>query len=574
MNRFDAKQLFGRYRKLAMTDVPVDNAAARENDMLARLVLVFGIFALCFAVLGFRLINLSMLGDGAGRTSIAAAVNNVQARPDIFDRNGEMMATDITVASLYADARKIIDVDEAADEIGAILPDIDALTLRRKLSSKRAFVWIKREVTPRQKADVYNLGLPGLFFVNETRRVYPKGRAAAHILGYVDIDNKGIAGIEKYIERDLKTKSENKDAAKVEPVYLSVDLRVQYALTDELARAKEVHKAIAIAGIVLDVQSGEVVAMASLPDFDPNAPIETLSKETLNRNTAGVFELGSTFKTFTTAMVLDSGTASLSTLYDATRPIKIGGFSIKDFRGKKRKLSVPEVFIYSSNIGAAKMALDMGIERHQEFLKRLGLLDRLVTELPENRKPLVPAKWKTINSITISFGHGLSIAPLQMASAAGALMNGGRLITPTFLRRSSVAAYLESKQVIKPKTSRMMRELLRLNVVRGTGKKANVPGYRVGGKTGTAEKVVNGKYDTDALLNTFLAAFPTDAPQYVVLIMIDEPQASEATRGYATAGWNAAPITGNVIRRIAPMLGVLPRGEQVNPFGEPVMVSY
>ncbi len=563
-----------RKKEFSLGDMPVDPASERENDMLLRLVMVLGIFAFAFSILAVRLVNLSMLGDDPSRLNVAAAVNVIPPRPDIFDRNGEMMATDITVASLYADARKIIDIDEASDAIGAILPDVDASALRKKLSTKRAFVWIRREVTPKQKASIYNLGLPGLYFVDETRRVYPNGRAAAHVLGYVDIDNKGIAGIEKYIDKVQKSKSEAKKVARAEPVYLSVDLRVQYALSDELARAKEEFSAKAIAGIVIDVQSGEVVAMASLPDFDPNSPTLTVNKETLNRNTAGVYELGSTFKTFTAAMVLDSGVADMDTRYDASKPIKVGGFKIDDFKGKKRKLSVPEVFIYSSNIGAARMALEMGIERHQEFLRRLGLLNRLVTELPENRKPLLPREWKPLSSMTISYGHGISIAPIQMASAAAALMNGGRLITPTFLRRSSVAAFQISKQVLKPETSRMMRELMRLNVVRGTGKKADVPGYLVGGKTGTGEKVVNGRYKDGFLLNTFLSAFPTDAPQYVMLVMIDEPKPTKDTFGFATAGWNAAPTTGKIIRRIAPMLGVLPRGEQLNPFGDPVMVSY
>jgi len=568
-------KLLGRRNKnFSLTDGDGSIAGVHENDMLTRLVLVLGIFVICFSVLAVRLVNLSMLGEGSGHVNVAAAVNIIPARPDIFDRNGEMMATDITVASLYADARKIIDSDEAADEIGAVLPGINTVSLRKKLSSNRAFVWIKREVTPRQKASIYNLGLPGLFFVNETRRVYPKGRAAAHIIGHVNIDNRGIAGIEKYIDRMQKTGLKNKNDIKPEPIYLSVDLRVQHALADELARAKDEHKAIAAAGIVLDVQSGEVVAMVSLPDYDPNSPAQALEKVRLNRNTAGVYELGSTFKAFTAAMVLDSGAASMSTRYDARKPIKISRFTIRDFHGQRRLLSVPEVFIYSSNIGAAKMAMDVGLDAHQKFLKRLGLLDRLVTELPENRKPLMPKKWKPINSMTISYGHGLSVAPLQMASAAAALMNGGRLINPTFLRRSSVAAFLDSTQVIKPKTSRMMRELMRLNAVRGTAKRADVPGYRVGGKTGTAEKVVNGKYVDDLLLTTFVGVFPTDAPEYVVFVMFDEPKGSEATHGYATAGWNAAPTTGKIIKRIAPMLGVLPRGDQVNPFGEPVMVSY
>lgn len=557
-----------------MTDISAQDAGARENDMLTRLVLVLGIFVFSFVALTVRLVNLSLRGDVSERVHVAATVNNTPARPDIFDRNGEMMATDITVASLFADARKIIDVDEAADEIGAVLPGVDTVSLRRKLASDRAFVWIKREVTPRQKAGIYNLGLPGLFFVNETRRVYPKGRAAAHVLGHVNIDNKGTAGIEMYIDREMKAASKTHNGTKNEPIYLSVDLRIQHALADELARAKEEHKADAAAGIVLDVQSGEVVAMVSLPDYDPNAPAQALDKVRLNRNVSGVYELGSTFKAFTAAMVLDSGVATMSTRYDTRKPIKISRFTIRDFHAQRRLLTVPEVFIYSSNIGAAKMAMDVGVNNHKKFLKKLGLLNRLVTELPENRAPLMPKKWKPIHSMTISYGHGLSVAPLQMAAAAAALVNGGRLIHPTFLRRSAVAAFLDSKQVIKPKTSRMMRELMRLNAVRGTAKRADVPGYQVGGKTGTAEKVVNGRYSKDALLTTFLGVFPTDAPEYVVFVMFDEPKPSEATHGYATAGWNAAPTTGRIIKRIAPMLGVLPRGDQINPFGEPVMVSY
>lgn len=552
----------------------IDAASARENDVLTRLVLVLGVFAVLFSVLAVRLVSLSMLGDDFGRVNVAVAASVVQARPDIYDRNGEMLATDITVASLYADARKIIDIDEVADEIGAILPTVDPVALREKLSSRRAFLWIKREVTPRQKAKIYNLGLPGLFFVKETRRVYPNGRAAAHIIGHVNIDNRGIAGIEKYID-SIQEKSPNapKDA-KIKPVNLSIDLRIQHALADELSLAKEEFKADAAAGIVLDVQSGEVVAMVSLPDYDPNTPAQALEPKRLNRNTAGVYELGSTFKAFTTAMVLDLGVATMKTRYDASKPIRISRFTIRDFHAKRRALSVPEVFIYSSNIGSARMAMDVGIDAHKAFLKRLGLLDRLQTELPESRKPMMPKKWKKINSMTIAFGHGLSVAPLQMASAAAALVNGGRLIRPTFLRRSAVAAFLDSKQVIKPKTSRLMRELMRLNAVRGTAKKADVPGYNVGGKTGTSEKVVNGRYSRTALLTSFLGVFPTDAPEYVVFVMFDEPKGTKATHGYATAGWNAAPTTGKIIKRIAPMLGVLPRRDQINPFGEPVMVSY
>jgi cell division protein FtsI (penicillin-binding protein 3) len=297
--------------------------------------------------------------------------------------------------------------------------------------------------------------------------------------------------------------------------------------------------------------------MVSLPDYDPNKPVHALDKDRLNRMSGGVYEMGSTFKTFTTAMALDSGKVTLEDRFDASRPINIAGFSITDFHGKKRVLTVPEVFIYSSNIGTAKMADVVGVEAHRAFLKRLGLLDKLNFELPEIAVPVEPKEWKKISSITISYGHGLTTTPLQTAVAAAALMNGGKLIPPTLLVRSREQADALARQVVTKKTSDQMRYLMQLNVQSGSGKRAEVEGYHVGGKTGTAEKVVGGRYSSDKRFNAFLAAFPIDEPQYVVLVIIDEPK-PEQGQGAATAGLNAAPMVSNIIRRAAAVLGVEP----------------
>ncbi len=310
------------------------------------------------------------------------------------------------------------------------------------------------------------------------------------------------------------------------------------------------------------MHSGEVVALASLPDYDPNHREQALDKDRLNRIGFGVYEMGSVFKVFTVAGVLDLGIATLRSSYDASSPIRYASFSIDDFHGKKRRLSVPEVFIYSSNIGAAKMALDMNVKRHRNFLKKLGLMNRVTTELGASAAPIIPAHWQKLSSMTIAFGHGLSVTPLQLAAATLPLVNGGIAVTPTFLPRSREDGIGSGQRVLKRGTSAAMLKLMRLNVIKGTGKRADAEGYRVGGKTGTAEKVVNGRYSTSALLTSFLAAFPTDAPEYAVLVMLDEPQRVPESNNHATAGVNAAPTIGRIVARIAPILGVPPKRER------------
>lgn len=535
-----------------------------------RVLLTMALFFSVYGAIGGRLVYLGLQDPEAS----SGPVSRVTAsRPDIVDRNGEVLATDIKTASLFAEPRRIVDADEAIEKLSTVLPDIDAEQTYHKLKSGTGFVWLKRQLTPRQQSAIMQLGIPGIGFRTEKRRFYPGGATASHILGLTNIDNKGIAGLEKYIDdqglADLQA-SGLAVADDLKPVKLSIDIRVQHIVHDELARSMEKYHAIAAGAVILNVKTGEVLAMASLPDFDPNNPVNALDKDRLNRMSAGVFEMGSTIKSFTTAMALDSGKVTLASTFDATRPITIGRQTIRDFHGKGRVLSVPEVFIYSSNIGSAREADVVGIEGHREFLKRLGLLDRLQTELPEVARPTEPKVWKKVHSITIAFGHGMSTTPLQTAVGAAALMNGGRLMPPTFLPRTEEEAAGLATQVLNPQTSEDMRYLYRLNAEKGSGKKAEVPGYRVGGKTGTAEKVVNGRYSSDKRFNAFLAAFPMDDPQYVVLTIIDEPKPEKPGMG-ATAGSNAAPTVANIIRRAAPLLGVKP---EFGHEGKPLLVSY
>jgi cell division protein FtsI (penicillin-binding protein 3) len=557
-----------------------DAATARaERAYLARSRYRFRLaclaFALAFVLIGGRLVTLGFAGtetSAGGLRDISSTVH----RPDILDRNGELLATDIKGATLYADPQRVIDQDELVEQVTGVLPDVNAAELCAKLKAGRRFVRIKRELTPKQQGEIHELGLPGLAFIEEYRRVYPVGATASHVVGLVDVDSKGLAGIEKFIDDNPQLVMAHAETASGEQsVSLSLDLGVQHVLREELGRAMATYHAKAAGGIVLDVHSGEVLALASLPDNDPNHREQALDKDRLNRMSSGVYEMGSVFKVFTVAGVLDQGLASLRSVYDASSPIHYASFTIEDFHGQKRPLTVPEVFIYSSNIGAAKMALQMGVDRHRAFLKKLGLTSRLSTELGESAAPIIPTHWQKLNTMTIAFGHGMSVTPLQLAAATLPLVNGGIAVTPTFLPRSRKEGYGAGTRVLKQQTSAAMLKLMRLNVLKGTGKRDNAEGYRVGGKTGTAEKVVGRHYSTSALLTSFLATFPTDAPEYVVLVMLDEPQRVEASGNQATAGTNAAPTASKIIERIAPILGVAPRLEEdQRKFDAKVLASY
>jgi cell division protein FtsI (penicillin-binding protein 3) len=534
----------------------------KSQPRVGLIVLFFGGL---FMTLSGRLVYLAVQPDEPVGLRRATADATSAARPDILDRNGEVMAKDIRSVSVFAEPRKILDKDEAVELLTAVLPDINAKELRDRFERRRGFVWVKREITPRQQAEVHRLGLPGVGFVPENKRVYPNGHAAAHVLGFANIDNIGIAGIEKHIDQkgliNPKGAGLNAELTDLPPVSLSIDLRVQHALRDELYNGMIKFKAKAAAGSILDVNTGEVIATVSLPDFDPANQVQALDPDNINRINVGVFEMGSTFKALTVAMALDSGRYNVNSTFDARSALRYGRHTINDFHAKNRIMTVPEVFVYSSNIGTARMALQLGVEHHKGFLRRAGQLDRLVTELPENAAPIVPQRWGELNTMTIGFGHGLAVAPLQAAMATGALMNGGLLIPPTFLKRSEADAKAIATRLIKPETSEAMRYVMRLNAERGSASKAAVPGFYVGGKTGTAEKVVNGRYSKTKVFTTFMAVAPADKPRYLFMILYDEPQGLPETHGYATSGWNASPTTGRVIERVAPILGLPPRFE-------------
>ena len=534
------------------------------DPMRGRLRLVAVGFAVAYLVIVVRLMMFGLMeptGAGAYLDPNAAIASS---RPDLVDRNGLILATDIKTASLYAEPRNVIDPDEAAELIASVLTDLDTRDLRERLAGNAGFIWIKREITAAEERGIHSLGIPGIGFLTESQRFYPGGPTASHLVGMVNVDNQGIAGFEKYVDDrwlgDLHAVGFAR-GEDLEPVRLSIDLRVQHILRDELAGAMELYSAIGAAGIVLDVHTGEALAIASLPDFDPNDPADALKPDRLNRVTAGVYELGSVFKSFTFATALDSGAVGMGDMIDASQSIRVGRYSIDDFHGKHRVLTVPEVFIYSSNVGAARMALETGADLQQEYLRRFGFYDRIDADLPELARPLVPDKWSEVTAMTVAFGHGLAVTPLHVAVADAALVNGGKLIPPTFEPRSRAEADRVATRVIAPLTSDQLRYLFRLNVLEGSGRNAAVPGYMVGGKTGTAEKVENGQYSSTKRLNSFLAAFPMDDPQYVVLVVLDEPQAP-AGGGGTTAASNAAPTVAAVIRRSAALLGVEPRAEE------------
>jgi cell division protein FtsI (penicillin-binding protein 3) len=521
----------------------------------ARLMVAGALFTIAYLVIAFRLVTVMLLSDGAEPRLAALPAQPIQVeRGEILDRNGVVLATNLMTRSLYANPRQIIDADDAVARLAGLFPEISADTLRTKLASGRSFEWIKRNLTPRQQSAVIRLGLPGLYFQNEERRVYPQGRLTAHVIGFTDIDNRGLAGIEQSFDDVLREGHRR--------LMLSLDLRIQNILHEEVARAMADFSAIGGAGVVLDIATGEILAMVSLPDFDPNSPGTAPDDARFNRNTLGVYEMGSTFKVFNTAMALDAGVATLDDGFDASKPIQIAGHMIRDYHPKSRWLTVPEIFQYSSNIGSARMADLAGTALQREYMDRFGMLKPVKLELPELGQPIYPTNWKRINTMTVAFGHGIAVTPLHLLNGVAAAVNGGVYRPMTLMKRASADA-AAGRRIISEATSESMRRLLRLVVESGTGKSANVAGYLVGGKTGTAEKQKGRYYSANARLASFVAAFPMNAPRYALLIMIDEPKPNARSHGYATGGWVAAPAVGRVVQRMTPLLGLEPVAESV-----------
>jgi cell division protein FtsI (penicillin-binding protein 3) len=528
-----------------------------------RLLVTGALFTLAFIVVAVRLVELAMVEQvseefQAPRLAVVSEMPKV--RSDIIDFNGVLLATSLPTASLYANPRQILNSKEATQKLLRVFPNINRKKMAEKLSSSKSFVWLERNLTPKTQFLVNTLGIPGFDFQPTERRVYPHGRLVAHALGLTNIDGRGLSGIEGYFDKVLRGTER--------PLELSIDIRVQSVLREELVKAMLEFRAVGAAGLVLDATNGEVRAMISLPDFNPNKPITASGVAGFNRVTKGVYEMGSTFKLFTVAMALDTGTARLKDRYDATKPIKISRYKISDYHAKNRWLSVPEIIIYSSNIGAAKMALDVGTLGQKKYLKRFGMLTPARIDLPEIGTPLTPAHWRQINTMTISYGHGISVSPIQLVSGIAALVNGGILYRPRMIKVPK-GENIAGSRVLSRNTSKKMRGLMRLVVRHGTGRNADVPGYLIGGKTGTSNKTdLRGGYDRSRRMSSFVAAFPMDKPRYVILIMIDEPKGTKRTRGYATGGWVAAPVVANVVKRMAPLLGLKP-SQQVEMLPKP-----
>ncbi len=529
-----------------------------------RLLVISSFFILIYAALAIRAFDLSVLqGDfwhaeqeetdlASASTLPSEASLGVVKRGRILDRNGELLASSLRMASLYADPQLIAEPEDAARQLVAIFPELSYGKLLRDLQSDRRFVWIERNILPSEQEKIMEIGEPGLNFQYEDKRVYPSRNEMVHLVGFTDIDGQGISGIERSFNSLLE---------KGKDVHLSLDMRVQHLLHRELANAVDDFSAIGGAGVILDVKSGEVLAGVSLPDFNPHDAGAAKATARFNRLSVGVYELGSVFKIFSTAAFLEHNHVPMSTTFDVRESIKVGGFEISDYHAEKRILTLPEVFMHSSNIGSAMMGQALGGEVLEAFYRDLGLLNPLDIEIAETARPLTPDRWGEVQTMTASYGHGIAVSPLQAASAVASIVNGGYLISPHLVMDDDAE---NSKKTIRPvqivseETSYKMRELMRLTVTDGTGGNADVPGYRIGGKTGTAEKAVAGGYDHHKRISSFAAVFPVDAPRYVIFVAVDEPKASKDSFGYATAGWVAAPIVKRVVSSMASILDLRP----------------
>ena len=517
-----------------------------------RLLATGVVFLLCFGALIVRTLDVAVIGAPVGTTGAGGvAAFNPAERADIVDRNGVLLASNLPTHTLYVEPSKIFDREEAVVALGRVFPDLDLERAASLIASGRKTALLRHNLTPEQSHAINRLGVPGLWLERQEQRLYPQGRLFAHAVGFTDVDNRGLAGVEKAVDEELRGRAD----AHQGPLALSLDIRVQHVLAEALAETMTAHRAVGAAGMVMDVESGELLALVSLPSFDPKGPDRSGADALFNRATLGTYELGSTFKPFTIAMALDHGIAGIEDSFDATEPIKVSRYLIRDHHPENRWLTVPEILIHSSNIGAARLAMEVGAKRQRAFLDALGMFERMPLESPERGWPIAPRRWSDHTTMTVGFGHGLAVTPLHLIASYAALVNGGIAVTPTLLKREP-GANLVQRRVISAETSAIMRMLLYAVVAEGTGRKAAVPGYLVGGKTGTAEKAIGGSYKRDSMITNFVGVFPIDRPRYAVLTLMDEPKGTEETFGFATAGWTAAPVAGTVIERIAPFLGI------------------
>ena len=531
------------------------NARRRDQDTSYRIFFVLMLFATAFVMLAGGAITKAVWPQ-AGRSGVGAtAVAN--ARADLVDRNGQLLAVDLVHYGAYLDPHEVWDAGETRRALKAALPSLQLQRLDRAFASGRR-VYVVGGLTPEQKAKLHDLGLPGLSFEEEDRRVYPLGATAAHLIGFTDTGGKGLAGAERALDKLVR-----QDSADGAPVALSIDLRVQAALDEELKRSAAQFQTLGAVGIVVDIHSGEILGMSSYPNFDPNEPGKSPAPNMVNHAAATVYEPGSVFKVFTLAMGLDSGVATPKTTFDARTPLAMSGRTVHDYDKDNAMLPLWEVFTHSSNIGAARLGLLAGGDRMHTYFRNFGLFGAAPSELLESARPIAPRQMNDNTVASMSFGHAISVSPLAIATGMSAIFNGGEY-RPLTIRKLDGASPAR-RRVLSEATSRTMLDLMRLNALKGsggTGTKADAaaPLLRVGGKTGSAEKAIGGHYVRNKLVSSFAAVFPTDGgmndPRYLVLIMLDEPHATKETFGFATGGWTAAPTAGRVIDRIAPFLGV------------------
>jgi len=516
--------------------------AVSEGRIRIRIGAAAFVFMLAIAIV--RLAEVSLLSGEAHQRVLPQALKTERA--DITDRRGELLATTLETYSLYAEPRRIWNPQDSAQKIANIRPDLSPSDIRRKLESGRAFVWLERGLTPKERQAVFELGLPGIGFRTESKRVYPRGELASHFVGFTNVDLDGVAGTERALNERL-TAENGPDVA------LSLDMRVQYALADELHQSRETFGAASASGVVMNIKTGEIIAMASLPNFDPNNPGATLPETRFNHAAMSTYDLGSVFKPLTMAMALEDNVATKFEMFDVQKPYKVRYKYIRDDHPSDVPLNMTGILAESSNRGTAMLAQRIGAESQKAHMRNLGLLDRVPYELAESARPQVQDNWGELATVTISYGHGLSVTPLALTTAIGAMLNDGVYIAPTVLRRDA-SSEVQTRRVFRSDVSRDVRDMMREVVTVGTGKKANIDGYGVMGKTGTAEKPSLGGYDQKRLVTSFVAAFPYSDPTYAMIVTLDEPKAVEGTYGYATAGWNAAPTAGKIIARIGPIL--------------------
>ncbi len=519
----------------------------RNRLLFVAVFFVFGFMLISARLFEFTVLKKNPEFKSANNTSYSLDIK--MTRADITDRNGIVLATSLPTVNLYSDNSKISDPEKAAKALVQTIPSLKYEDVKKRLERKTHFVYLKRNLTPKEKYEVNRLGFPAFNFEKGEKRVYPQGNLFAHIVGAVDIDNNGISGIEKTFDEELINKSE--------PLKLSVDVGVQDSVRSILAKSLKHYNAIGATAIVIDVNSSEIVSMVSLPDYDPNNFKSTDYNSLFNRATLGVYESGSVFKIFNTAMALENGKLKLSDKIDSS-PLVLANYTIKDLHPQNRPLTPKEIMVHSSNTASARIAMALGADKQKAFLAKVGLLRPLNIELPEKSKPLVPQKWRESTIANVSFGYGVAVTPLHVVNAVAAIVNGG-IYRPASLLASRNNELPPGTRVITEKNSKIMRQILRAVVTEGTGRNSQVSGYDVGGKTGSAERLgKDGKYIKGSLRTSFVAVFPTEKPRYALLVMLDAPQKTKETFGFNTAGWNVVPTAKNIIETIAPQLGVLP----------------